>query len=89
MVFRQPLNATFLVALGIMVVGACIATWEKHAHLHRHEMLTHDHRHTHDDGHHTHTHSMPFGEHSHPHTHEAMTHTHPHTADLHHLHRHD
>jgi len=87
-VFRQPVTASFMMALAVMLLGTALAAAERHTHLHAHEALTHDHRHTHNDGHHDHPHDSPVGEHSHPHTHDAMSHAHPHTPDTHHRHSH-
>lgn len=88
LLFRQPFTTSFVTALGIMLLGAYFATFERHSHLHSHEGLTHEHRHRHDDGHHNHTHDYPVTEHSHIHTHEPLTHAHLHTPDVHHQHSH-
>ena len=88
-VFAQSPGSSFFLALPLMLLGAYLAAFEKHSHLHRHEAAEHDHRHSHDDGHHTHIHVPPVtGEHSHEHTHEQVTHQHPHTPDMHHIHPH-
>ena len=89
MLFGQAVTLQFLAALGLMVLGACLAAFERHQHVHTHACLAHDHRHNHEDGHHAHTHPFPVqGEHSHLHLHEEITHTHPHAPDLHHDHAH-
>jgi len=89
LIFGQRFEASFALALTIMIAGAWFAAVERHRHLHVHEAVTHEHRHSHLDGHHTHTHNVPVaGEHSHVHTHERMEHSHPHTPDLHHTHAH-
>ena len=87
--FKQPLTVSFVVALIIMLVGAYLAAFEKHRHVHTHETMQHEHRHSHDDRHHNHGHeSTVLGEHSHAHTHEKITHEHEHTPDMHHKHTH-
>ncbi|MDD2457622.1 MAG: DMT family transporter [Eubacteriales bacterium] len=89
--YGQPLSASFVIALAIMLLGAFFAAIEHHKHAHWHEPLAHDHRHHHHDGHHTHSHDRPDAqdpEHSHFHTHEAHEHTHRHTPDTHHQHNH-
>lgn len=89
-VFRTPLTPLFVLAAGIMVVGAYFAATGGHVHVHVHESVKHDHRHGHDDGHHTHVHDPPVeGEHSHEHLHERLEHDHPHGADMHHVHVHE
>lgn len=88
-IFREMPNASFLIALGIMIAGAYLASSEDHAHLHEHPAITHDHRHSHKDPHHSHSHSDSFaGEHSHVHTHMPLAHSHHHTPDIHHGHIH-
>ena len=87
---KESITMTFLVALGIMLVGTYYAITEDHKHAHVHELETHDHKHNHSDGHHNHSHeTLVEGEHSHVHTHEKATHTHKHLPDLHHRHRHE
>lgn len=89
-VFKTPLTPLFVLAAGIMVVGAYFAAAGGHMHKHIHESVMHDHRHGHDDVHHTHVHNPPAeGEHSHEHTHEHLEHDHPHGADMHHVHVHE
>ena len=90
--YGQPLSASFIIALAIMLLGANFAAVDYHKHAHRHEPLAHAHRHNHHDGHHTHSHDHPDPhdhEHSHFHTHEAHEHTHRHTPDTHHQHQHN
>jgi drug/metabolite transporter (DMT)-like permease len=89
LLYGQPLTATFLAALALMVCGAWLAARENHSHPHIHPQVSHEHRHRHDDGHHNHPHPVTVrGAHSHAHLHEPMEHTHPHTPDLHHAHAH-
>jgi drug/metabolite transporter (DMT)-like permease len=88
-IFRETPTVSFLIALGVMVLGAYFAAFEKHEHAHSHAETEHEHRHRHDDGHHDHVHTPPIvGEHSHSHVHGEITHKHPHTPDLHHAHTH-
>lgn len=87
-VFRQPITASFIAALVIMVFGAYFAAVERHKHMHIHEAFEHEHRHVHTDGHHDHTHGYPVTEHSHMHRHEQKKHEHRHTPDMHHNHTH-
>ena len=88
--FFQSPDLSFFLALPVMLLGAYLAAFEKHSHLHRHEAGMHEHRHNHDDGHHNHAHVPPVtGEHSHVHLHEEATHSHPHTPDMHHTHPHE
>ena len=87
-VFGQPITATFIAALVIMVFGAYFAAVEKHKHIHTHEGVEHEHRHSHSDGHHDHIHADPVTEHSHVHRHDHKTHEHNHTPDTHHRHTH-
>jgi dihydrofolate reductase len=86
--FQNPLTATFIIALFIMMVGTYFTVTEKHKHQHTHEALAHEHRHNHEDGHHDHPHDYPVTEHSHPHQHQEQLHDHPHTPDTHHVHPH-
>lgn len=89
LIFMERPSISFLIALGIMVIGAFFAAYEKHSHDHVHQRLSHEHRHNHNDEHHLHLHDIPVeGEHSHLHTHEALSHQHAHTPDLHHTHAH-
>ncbi len=82
-------GTAFWIALPIMVLGALLAAFERHAHRHQHALLTHTHRHSHADGHHAHGHPTgTSGPHSHAHTHTPVTHNHPHTPDAHHTHSH-
>lgn len=88
-IFREMPTPSFLIALGIMIAGAFLASSEDHEHLHEHPATTHDHRHSHMDPHHNHPHSEPFTEeHSHTHAHEPLAHSHHHTPDIHHGHSH-
>jgi drug/metabolite transporter (DMT)-like permease len=87
--FRETPTVTFLIALGVMIIGAYIAAFERHEHEHIHEIEEHEHRHNHRDGHHTHEHEPPVtGEHSHVHIHEPQIHSHSHSPDLQHKHTH-
>jgi len=89
-VFQTPLTPLFVLAAGVMAVGAYFAATGGHMHKHIHESVMHDHRHGHDDAHHTHVHDPPVeGEHSHEHLHEHLEHDHPHGADMHHVHVHE
>lgn len=87
-VFGQPITASFVIALVMMVFGAYFAALEKHKHVHTHEVIEHEHRHNHSDQHHDHIHDVPVVEHSHPHKHEQKAHEHHHTPDIHHHHTH-
>ncbi len=86
-VYSQPVTASFVVALLVMVVGTYFASVEKHNHIHTHEVIQHEHRHNHNDGHHDHVHDYVIEEHTHVHKHEQKTHEHSHTPDSHHNHR--
>ncbi len=89
LVLKEPINSTFMLAAGVMLLGTYLAVTERHDHKHRHVSMTHAHSHRHDDGHHTHAHDDGFkGEHTHEHKHEGMTHRHKHFPDLHHTHEH-
>jgi drug/metabolite transporter (DMT)-like permease len=100
-VLREGITNTFLVSLGIMLLGTYFAVSEDHAHKHVHEKTRHEHKHSHDDGHHGHTHANETigeqghehgnessNEHSHEHVHEGVEHVHKHMPDLHHRHSH-
>jgi len=88
-VFRETPGISFLIAFAVMTAGAYLAAFERHDHIHSHELLEHEHRHSHSDGHHNHLHEPPVtGEHSHAHIHDPFTHSHKHTPDLHHTHSH-
>lgn len=88
-VLHEPITATFVIALTIMLVGTYFAVSENHKHSHVHEVEIHEHKHSHNDGHHNHTHDYEIeGEHSHQHTHEIIEHFHAHFPDLHHRHLH-
>ena len=95
LVFSDPLDSMFYVALPVMVVGAYLLMTEHHCHVHTHPAEFHEHRHRHDDMHHDHEHlgwEPPLsssGEHSHPHQHVEVTHEHAHTPDIHHRHEHE
>lgn len=87
---NESITMSFLIALGIMLVGTYYAITEDHKHNHVHERETHEHKHNHSDGHHDHAHeNFVEGEHSHVHTHEKVAHTHKHLPDLHHRHMHE
>lgn len=87
---NESITMSFLIALGIMLMGTYYAITEDHKHAHVHLLETHEHKHNHSDGHHDHTHeTLVEGEHSHVHTHEKVTHTHKHLPDLHHRHMHE
>ncbi len=86
---HEAITLSFLIALAIMLLGACFAVFENHNHKHIHEEMNHNHRHSHNDGHHDHIHSPEFvGEHTHQHVHVEREHNHSHTPDLHHRHVH-
>lgn len=89
MVLGEPLGATFIVALVMMIVATYLVLTEQHGHEHTHEYLAHAHLHHHDE-HHQHRHEGGEGAepHAHKHVHEPLTHTHGHLPDLHHRHRH-
>ena len=55
-IFREIPTFSFIIALVIMIIGACFASTEKHNHKHSHMVITHEHSHCHDDGHHSHIH---------------------------------
>ncbi|HHY27873.1 MAG TPA: DMT family transporter, partial [Desulfitobacterium dehalogenans] len=59
-IFREIPTPSFLIALGIMIAGAYLASSEDHEHLHEHPALTHEHRHSHKDHHHNHPHPDSF-----------------------------
>lgn len=87
---REPTTWGFVVAGGLMAIGAWLHLTERHEHAHAHERLEHSHRHFHDEHHqHAHGHDARAGEpHTHVHIHEPMTHSHPHYPDIHHRHSH-
>jgi len=98
---KENITNTFLVSLGIMLLGTYFAVSEDHAHKHIHEKARHEHKHSHDDGHHGHNHTKDTGgnnsqangqehsqEHSHEHVHDGVEHVHKHTPDIHHGHSH-
>jgi drug/metabolite transporter (DMT)-like permease len=88
-IFRELPTVSYLMALGIMIIGVYLTAFEKHGHLHKHQYMEHEHRHNHKDGHHIHAHEIePIGEHSHSHIHNNIEHEHSHTPDLHHSHKH-
>lgn len=88
-ILREPVTATFAIALTIMLIGTYFAVSENHKHSHVHLVDIHEHKHNHIDGHHNHTHDYEIiGEHSHEHAHEIIEHTHTHLPDLHHRHLH-
>jgi drug/metabolite transporter (DMT)-like permease len=88
-IFRELPAVSYLMALGIMIIGVYFTAFEKHSHLHKHQYIEHEHRQNHKDGHHNHAHEAEFmGEHSHLHIHDNMEHEHSHTPDLHHFHEH-
>jgi drug/metabolite transporter (DMT)-like permease len=92
-VLKESITNTFLLSLGIMLLGTYFAVSEDHAHKHVHDETRHEHKHSHDDGHHGHTHAFKTHveqgqEHSHEHVHEGTTHVHKHMPDLHHRHSH-
>lgn len=88
-IFREIPTLSFVIALAIMIIGACFASTEEHNHKHRHMVITHEHSHSHDDGHHSHIHNETIiGMHNHIHTHEEYAHFHKHTQDIHHSHAH-
>ena len=88
-IFREIPTLSFIIALVIMIVGACFASTEEHNHKHRHMVITHEHSHSHDDGHHSHIHNeIIIGKHNHIHNHEEYFHSHKHTQDIHHSHDH-
>lgn len=91
LIFRQPPEGSFFLALPLLALGAYLLLSEHHQHQHVHAPLVHDHLHRHDDGHHDHPH--PEGAktpllHSHPHAHRKVVHSHPHSPDIHHRHLH-
>jgi drug/metabolite transporter (DMT)-like permease len=88
-IFRELPTVSYLIALGIMLIGVYFTAFEKHGHSHKHQYIEHEHRHNHNDRHHNHTHDTEInGEHSHFHIHKVTEHTHQHTPDLHHFHEH-
>lgn len=91
MIFREPPEPFFFIALPFIAIGVFLLVTEKHSHVHLHFEFEHDHVHDHLDRHHTHEHpsNVAMPTHSHPHKHVPVTHRHPHHPDLHHRHRHD
>lgn len=88
-IFREIPTFSFVIALGVMIVGTYFASTEEHNHMHNHIVMTHEHSHNHDDGHHNHIHDKTIiGNHNHVHTHEEYIHLHKHTQDIHHSHSH-
>ncbi len=88
-VLNEAVTASFLTAMGIMLIGTYFLITEDHEHIHIHTFEIHNHKHSHDDSHHTHSHTSEFiGVHSHEHIHEKMAHKHSHTPDVHHRHLH-
>jgi len=88
-VFKESISTSFLIALGIMLLGAYFAVSEEHEHEHIHVKETHEHKHNHNDQHHNHSHYPKIvEEHSHEHTHEEIEHKHTHLPELHHRHTH-
>jgi hypothetical protein len=85
----EPITASFITALLLMLAATWLVLTERHAHVHGHEHMAHSHRHTHDE-HHQHAHRGDEGPepHAHWHEHPPLTHSHPHLPDLHHRHRH-
>ncbi|WP_303868624.1 DMT family transporter [Acetobacterium wieringae] len=91
LVLREPITLSFLIALGIMMLGSWLALSENHEHAHMHDPETHEHKHTHEEDHHQHSdHRLRSPEHchSHTHTHECLEHKHFHLPDSHHRHVH-
>ncbi|MCK5812354.1 MAG: EamA family transporter [Clostridiales bacterium] len=84
--FNETLSLSFYIALPLMLFGAYLAVFEKHNHLHTHELLTHNHLHSHNGLHHIH--SVNNQTHSHTHTHKKTSHSHEHKPDIHHRHIH-
>ena len=89
LVLGEPLTASFVTALILMLAATWLVLTERHAHEHGHEDMAHSHRHTHDE-HHQHAHRGDEGPepHAHWHEHPPITHSHPHLPDLHHRHEH-
>jgi len=90
LLLHESVNAMFLVALPLMIVGAIILVYEEHNHNHVHEATVHEHCHTHDDEHHIHDHETAeeLRSHSHSHEHSCNGHEHHHMPDIHHRHVH-
>jgi len=84
----EGLSVLLIVAAVVMVGAIALMFLERHAHVHRHEALTHEHEHCHSDEHHEHAHedSPASGSHLHVHEHAPAVHSHPHWPDLHHRH---
>lgn len=90
LVLRESISLSFLIALGIMILGTWLALSENHEHVHTHDEETHNHSHSHEDIHHQHdAHPTVSGEHCHEHTHQKTVHEHSHLPDVHHRHRHE
>lgn len=88
---NEPLNATILIAVLLLILGIIFSNINRHYHVHTHKAITHIHPHSHNDGHHEHSHPKndTSGEkHTHLHTHEPVSHEHPHYPDMHHRHKH-
>lgn len=88
-ILKESIQLSFILALGLMIVGSYFGLTESHGHDHRHEYILHEHSHSHDDLHHTHVHlDGKAEEHSHIHEHENISHSHSHMPDMHHRHSH-
>ena len=76
------------IAAGLMAASLVILFSEKHAHVHRHDVMSHQHVHRHDGFHHDHEHDglRDTTSHSHWHEHNPTEHDHKHWPDLHHRH---
>ena len=87
---QESLNAMFMVALPLMIIGAILLVNEEHNHNHVHEATQHEHLHKHDDDQHLHNHETPepARSHSHWHEHSYLEHDHHHMPDIHHRHVH-
>ncbi len=88
-VLKEGITGSFVVALGLMLIGTYFAITEDHQHEHLHVEETHEHKHNHNDGHHNHVHDFDVvSDHTHVHKHEKQDHKHGHLPDLHHRHAH-
>jgi len=90
LIFFNPLDWTFFVAVTVMIASLLVLFREHHHHEHTHNDEEHEHEHTHDDGHHDHSHEgLPANtRHTHKHRHTKTRHDHPHYPDIHHRHKH-
>ncbi len=88
----EPFTGTQAIAAGLIAASLLILFSERHAHVHRHDPISHHHLHRHDDDHHDHHHNGAEATENHSHWHKHASpreHAHKHWPDLHHRHDHD